>query len=208
MIVQTSQDSEKSKKDLTNVPLASRSPPLDDTKKLNIVEVYEEENLDRFLAQCALQHHLSGIMSDIFQHNEGKEFYITNGADFGGKPYSFARRHFYKAVVCGIYHGQPSTGDVSRGRVTMNPPEETLLHKDDELIVLCSDLWHVTPNAEPLPPAAKWTETVQRHPAVYGSEHIVVLCFGERGRADSGLLEALGRFASKNAVVTVVAKSV
>ena len=205
VIVQTSQDSAKSKKQLTDVSVAFRYPPLKETNKLRVVEVYEEENLDRFLAQCALQPHLSGILSDIFQQNEGKEFYITAKTDFGGQTYGSARRHFYKAVVCGIYSPGPKTGRL-HGSVRLNPPDDTVLRNDDELVVLCSDLWHAEPESTPLPSPSPWTENVERHHSACCPENVVVLCFGEEDFADSGLVDAIGRFASTSTRVTVVAK--
>lgn len=199
LIIQTSQNTEKSKRQLTNVRQASQAFSSDESSKLEVVEVYDEEILDRFLAQCALQPHLSGILSDVFQQNEGKEFYITEGTNFAGKPFSFARRHFTKAVVCGIRSKSTSS-------VCLNPPDDAVLQEGDELVVLCSDLWNTKPTNEPLPAPSDWTQQVERHPMKYISEHVVVLCFGNEGYVDSGFVDALSRFAPRPVNVTVVAK--
>lgn len=204
-MVQTSEDSVKSKLCLTTVPLAFRSPPTTATRQLQVVEMYEETNLDRLLAQCALQPELVGIISDVFQHNDGKEFYIIDAPQFAGEFYSKARRHFTTAVVCGICRSSPNP-DLT-AQVQLNPPEDYVLHKDDALVVLSSSLWNASPLSKGLPPSEEWTQHTLRNHCRCGAEHIVVLCFGKEGYADSGLMDALGMFAPKGTKVTVVARA-
>eukprot|EP00210_Caulerpa_lentillifera_P005664 g5417.t1 len=206
IVVQTSEDSVQSKLCLTNVPLAYRSPPPNSSQHLQVVEMYEETNLDRLLAQCALQPELVGIISDVFQHNDGKEFYIIEKHKFAGEFYSKARRHFNTAVVCGVYRSD-SSSPFGTGEVHLNPPEDYVLHTDDSLVVLCSSLWKASPLANELPKSDPWTEKTKRNHARCSAEHIVVLCFGKEGYADSGVIDALGMFAPKGTKVTVVASS-
>ena len=206
MVVQTSHDSSKSLYHLTNVPMAYRTPPLVEESKLDVMELYEEENFDRLLAQCALQPGLSVLLSDIFQHNAGKEFYVTTNAGFAGQLYSEARCRFDTGVVCGIYT-PPLESPYGDGSVLLNPPEDTVMKKDDRLIVLSSDKEHANPKDESTPHAS-WVKDVTRKHTPSWSRNIVILCFGEEGRVDSGIVQAISMFAPKGTNVTVVAKYV
>ena len=203
MIVQTSHDSSKSLYQLTDVPMAYRTPPLMQESKLDVMELCEEENFDRLLAQCALQPGLSVLFSEIFQHNAGKEFYVTPNAEFAGQVYSEARRRFDTGAVCGIYT-PPLESPHSDGSVLLNPPEDTVMKKDDRLIVLSSDREHANSQKKSTPHAS-WVKDVTREYTPTWSHSIVVLCFGDEGRADSGIVQAISMFAPKGTNVTIVA---
>jgi len=170
-----------------------------------VIEIYDEENMDRMLAQCALQPNISEIMEDILQQNEGKEFYIIEAAEFEGQTYRQARRRFTQAIVCGIY--TPSPGNIAdNGVVRMNPPDATVLARGEKFVLLANNLWSAKPSAEELPPPTEWSQTVCKDHANYQSENILVLCFGRVGSADSGLIDSLERFVEKPTNVTLVAK--
>lgn len=207
MVVQTSHDSMKSAFQLTDVPLAFRTPPPKERRRLDVIEMYEEENFDRLLAQSALQPGLSAIISDVLQHNIGPEFYVSHAHDFGGELYSTARRHFDSAAVCGVFT-PGADPQFDHGEVILNPPDDTVLRKEDRLVLLCNSEKQAVAKAEPLPSSGIWVNDVQREHVACQSENVVVLCFGEESYTDSGLVDSIAMFAPKGTNVTIVAKSV
>lgn len=205
MVVQTSHNSVNSDEQLINVPLAFRTPPIHAEHHLDVMELYEEENFDRLLAQCALQPGLSVILSDICQHDIGKEFYMSSGKRFGGQLYSTARRYFHSAAVCGIFT-PPTDASEGRGSVQLNPPDDAVLQTTDRLILLCDSSKETFPSKMPLPETEAPKDEVEKTQQPHYSKDIVVLCFGKEGNVDSGAVESIAMFASKGTKLTVVSQ--
>lgn len=77
MVVQTPECSDSSANGLPAVALAARSPPRKGASQLDIVEMYDAQNMERLLAQCALQPGLGKVMSQILQQSQDTcEIYI------------------------------------------------------------------------------------------------------------------------------------
>lgn len=203
IVVQTSNDSKKSVNQLTDVNLAYRMPPSKKSRRLDVVEMYEGENFDRLLAQCALQPGLSPIISHILQHGKSSEFYIWEGTRFEGKTYSYARRFFDSAIVCGIYTPNVIS---ERRKMKLNPPEDTVLEAGDQLILLCRNKKKAIANAEPLPPSGSWISDLRRTHIPCSAQDIVILCFGPEEDADSGLIKSICQFAPTGTNITVVSR--
>lgn len=77
MVVQTPECSDYSPAGLPAVSLAARSPPQKGDHNLDIVEMYDAQNMERLLAQCALQPGMGKVMAQILQQtSDSCEIYI------------------------------------------------------------------------------------------------------------------------------------
>lgn len=80
----------------------------------------------RIIANTCRQHGLSQVLTDLFGFS-GDELYFETIPQLTGKTFKEALMCFSNAVVFGLYKKQ---------QVTLNPPMDTVICKDDQLILL------------------------------------------------------------------------
>ena len=80
----------------------------------------------RIIANTCRQHGLSQVLTDLFGFS-GDELYFETIPQLTGKTFKEALMCFSNAVVFGLYKEQ---------QVTLNPPMDTVIDKDDQLILL------------------------------------------------------------------------
>jgi len=85
--------------------------------------------MNRITAQTCLQPGLSFIYKELFDF-EGNEFYFFHHPSLTGKTFHEALSLFPNAAVCGL---------LQSGKTLINPPMETILKDDDQVIVICED---------------------------------------------------------------------
>lgn len=94
-----------------------------------VVAVYTKEMISRIIANTCRQHGLSGVFAELMNFG-GNELYFETVPELTGKTVMEAMLSFSNAVVVGIFRN---------GTVMLNPPADTLIGKDDQLILLEED---------------------------------------------------------------------
>lgn len=105
------------------------------------------ETLSRLMVQTARQSGLAQVYRDLMTF-AGSEFYFKAFPQLAGRPFGKAQWYIEGAVVCGVR--QKATG-----QTVLNPPDELVLQKGDELLVIAEDddSFALVPAKEPLVPA-------------------------------------------------------
>lgn len=91
--------------------------------------IYAKNAISRIIANTCRQHGLSQVLSDMFDFG-GNEFYFERVPEMEGKPFGESLLCFGNAVAVGI---------CSDGQVRLNPPMDTVIGKEDKLILLEED---------------------------------------------------------------------
>jgi len=85
--------------------------------------------MNRITAQTCLQPGLSFIYKELFDF-EGNEFYFCRHPSLTGKTMKESLGLFPDAAVCGLFRD---------GKPRVNPPMDTVIGENDQLIVICED---------------------------------------------------------------------
>lgn len=83
----------------------------------------------RIVALAATQRHLSTLLRELLTFR-GNDFYVVPAGDLAGLTYASALRASDSACVAGMMRD---------GRVTLNPPMETPIGKNDSLVIIAPD---------------------------------------------------------------------
>ncbi|GMH36546.1 hypothetical protein BSKO_04414 [Bryopsis sp. KO-2023] len=196
LVVQTPKSTDQLPNGLAGVDIAVKATDLDKTN-LEVVEMHDAQNLQRLLAQCAMQPGLGKIISNVLHQSEGTcEFYLKQHKRLAGCKFSMARRYFNKfSIPCGVLDGETN-------KLELNPSEDLIIKGEDKVVVLAHNLSMNLAHRQ-MPGPAEWTQNIKRKRANGSTYHIVVLSFD---RTCDMFLKNLGDFAeSKNVEVTVVA---
>ncbi len=95
----------------------------------NVEIMLTEDTISRIIAQTCRQSGLSEVMTELFDFG-GDELYFENFSQLAGKKFGDILLAFDKAIVFGYKRN---------GVSFLNPDKDTLLEKDDELILLMGD---------------------------------------------------------------------
>lgn len=91
--------------------------------------IYAKDAIARIISNTCRQHGLSQVLTELFNFN-GNELYFEKVSELSGKSFKEAVMSFSNAIVVGLYAG---------GQVKLNPPMDTVIGKEDELILLEED---------------------------------------------------------------------
>ena len=88
--------------------------------------VYVKDAIARIIANTCRQHGLSQVLTELFNFT-GNELYFESIPAMVGKTFKEAQLCFSNAVAVGLY---------ADGQARLNPPMETVIGKDDQLVLL------------------------------------------------------------------------
>ncbi|GMH41923.1 hypothetical protein BSKO_09842 [Bryopsis sp. KO-2023] len=196
IVVQTQECTDDLPTGLPAVSLAVRCPPSHERTKLDIVEMYDAQNLERLLAQCALQPGLGKVMAQILeQSRDSCEIYLQGYDQLTGKKFSEARRFFDQAIPCGILRS-----DIHR--MELNPSENYVIQPKDRVVLVAQSLKAARLTSKPAGEPSPWVKSVMKTPVHDKDTNILVLCFGTE--CDE-FLAAMTEFSHESVCIHVVA---
>lgn len=88
--------------------------------------IYAKDAIARIIANTCRQHGLSQVLTELFNFS-GNELYIENVPALASKTFKEATLSFSNAVAVGLF---------TDGRVKINPPMNTVIGKEDQIILL------------------------------------------------------------------------
>lgn len=91
--------------------------------------IYAKDAIARIISNTCRQHGLSQVLTELFNFS-GNELYFEKVPELAGKSFKDAVMSFSNAIVVGLY---------ADGQVKLNPPMDTVMGKDDELVLLEED---------------------------------------------------------------------
>ena len=91
--------------------------------------IYAKDAIARIISNTCRQHGLSQVLTELFNFS-GNELYFERIPELTGKTFREAMLSFSNAVVTGIF---------SQGNVLLNPPMDTVIRAEDQLILLEMD---------------------------------------------------------------------
>lgn len=91
--------------------------------------IYTKEAIARIISNTCRQHGLSQVLTEMFNFS-GNEMYFESVPQLAGKSFGEAGLCFSNAVPMGIF---------SQGQARLNPPPDTVLKKEDMLVLLEAD---------------------------------------------------------------------
>ncbi len=94
-----------------------------------LVALHLTDSTNRIMAQTCLQPGLSLVYQELFDFY-GNEFYFYKNSQLTGKSIGEASSLFNEAVVVGIHKDQ---------EIRINPPKETIISEEDEVIMIAED---------------------------------------------------------------------
>lgn len=105
------------------------------------------QTLSRLMVQTSRQSGLAQVYRELLSF-KGSELYFKSFPQLGGRPFGKAQWHVDGAVVCGV---RKQNG----GKVLLNPSDELMLEKGDELLVVAENegSFSLVPAKEPQVPA-------------------------------------------------------
>ncbi len=109
-----------------------------------------QDSISRIIAQTCRQPGLSSVLIELFDY-DGDELYFESCPTLAGMPFGEALGCFEKAVLFGYQRA---------GKVHLNPAKDTLLEKDDALLLLVEDDGMAKPIAPKQQDTAAFAHTV------------------------------------------------
>lgn len=91
--------------------------------------LFVKDAIARIISNTCRQHGLSQVLTELFNFS-GHELYFEHVRALEGKSFKEATLSFSNAVVMGLY---------SNGQVKLNPPMDTVIGKDDMVVLLEKD---------------------------------------------------------------------
>ena len=91
--------------------------------------IYTRDAIARIISNTCRQHGLSQVLTELFNFS-GNELYFEHVPALNGKTFHEALLSFSNAVAFGVYSG---------GQVRLNPPMDTVIGMNDQIILLESD---------------------------------------------------------------------
>ena len=88
--------------------------------------IYAKDAIARIISNTCRQHGLSQVLTELFNFS-GNELYFERVPELAGKGFKEALMSFSNAVAVGLK---------SDGQVRLNPPMDTVIGKDDEIVLL------------------------------------------------------------------------
>lgn len=137
--------------------------------------IYAKDAIARIISNTCRQHGLSQVLTELFNFG-GNELYFESISALEGKTFKEATLSFSNAVVVGLF---------SDGQVRLNPPMDTIIGKNDQVVLLeeddgAYDYHAVKPVDESeICAAASITEEENNHLIVLGSNEKLPLILAE-----------------------------
>lgn len=91
--------------------------------------IFAKDAIARIISNTCRQHGLSQVLTELFNFS-GNEMYFESIPAMEGKTFKEASLSFSNAIVSGLY---------SNGQVRLNPPMDTVINKEDQLVLLEMD---------------------------------------------------------------------
>ena len=91
--------------------------------------IFAKDAIARIISNTCRQHGLSQVLTELFNFS-GNEMYFESIPAMEGKTFKEASLSFSNAIVSGLY---------SNGQVRLNPPMDTVIDKEDQLVLLEMD---------------------------------------------------------------------
>ena len=91
--------------------------------------IFSKDAIARIISNTCRQHGLSQVLTELFNFS-GNEMYFESIPAMEGKTFKEASLSFSNAIVSGLY---------SNGQVRLNPPMDTVIGKEDQLVLLEMD---------------------------------------------------------------------
>lgn len=91
--------------------------------------IFAKDAIARIISNTCRQHGLSQVLTELFNFS-GNELYFEHVPDLEGKTFREATLSFSNAVAIGLY---------ANGKVSLNPPMDTVIGKEDRLVLLEMD---------------------------------------------------------------------
>ncbi len=150
--------------------------------------LYFEKVISRIFAQTSRQAGLSQVYQELFDFS-GDEIYMEKAPALAGKRFGDAPLYYRCAAVMGVKRG---------GRVLLNPPGDTLLDAEDELILIAADNGVAVPSDAPAPVEA---ERIRRYaPETREAERLLILGMNQ---LTDDIVREISLFAAEGSVLTV-----
>ncbi len=144
----------------------------------------------RLIVQTARQSKLSVVYQDLFDFG-GDEIYMTSEPAFVGRQFGEILQAYEKCCPMGLLH--------AGGKTTLNPPMQTVIRPDDQLVILAEDdsMIKLAKTLAPVDPSA--ILHAARGPAA--PEHTLIL--GWNGRA-TRIIQQLDVYVPNGSTVDIV----
>lgn len=88
--------------------------------------IFAKDAIARIISNTCRQHGLSQVLTELFNFS-GNEMYFESIPALEGKTFKEAALSFSNAIVSGLY---------SNGQVRLNPPMDTVIGKEDQMVLL------------------------------------------------------------------------
>ena len=150
--------------------------------------LFFERVISRIFAQTCRQAGLSLVYQELFDF-EGDEIYMEKAPSLAGKPFGTLPLYYRKAAVMGLKRA---------GRVMLNPPGDTPVEPDDEVILIAADNGVAVPAAEP---AQTDAARIRLRPAAPAKpEHVLILGIN---RLTDDIVREISSYAAEGSTLTV-----
>lgn len=139
--------------------------------------IYAKDAIARIIANTCRQHGLSQVLTELFNFT-GNELYFEQVPQLEGKTFREACLSFSNAIAFGLF---------SEGRARLNPPMDTLIGREDRLILLEADdgvfaLQEGTPEESLICPNDRHSAQANDHLVVLGSNDKLPIILSEYDR--------------------------
>ena len=155
--------------------------------------LYFEKVISRIFAQTSRQAGLSQVYQELFDF-EGDEIYMEKAPQLTGVRFGDTPLYYRKAAVMGVKRG---------GKVLLNPPGDTLLAPEDELILIAADNGVAVPAATPAPIETGLIRLRDKQPGA--PERLLILGVN---RLTDDIVHEISLFAAAGSVLTVASEQV
>ncbi len=151
--------------------------------------IYAKDAIARIISNTCRQHGLSQVLTELFNFS-GNELYFEKVSELEGKTFKEATMSFSNAVVVAL---------VTDGHVKLNPPMDTVIEKEDEVVLLEMDDGEYKYH-----PAKKVDESKICHNesvSAIANDHLIVL--GSNGKL-STILDEYSKYVEPGTRVVIV----
>ena len=192
---------------ITNIPRSLPQPyhivaQVQHSKTLDVIKLVGQNTVEplltndlisRIVVQTCRQSGLSIVYIDLLDFS-GDEIYFKAEPTLQGKPYGQALLAYSHSTVIGIQQ--------ANGTIQLNPPSDTLIQEDDQLILISEDddTIHLTHHADTLVDR----QAIQvGEPNLVKAEHTLILGWNDRV---CNIIQLLDQYVALGSTVTVVAE--
>ncbi|KAG1666774.1 hypothetical protein FOA52_004610 [Chlamydomonas sp. UWO 241] len=176
-----------------------------------VTKMSSSSNLARIMCQTSVTPGLSEVLAMMAQHSKGGPEIYLREVTCQGATFRESRRHYDKAVACGIYVA-------STGTMTLCPRDDVVLQTGDRLLLMAEDAKQAAPRSSLSPAVAAAAAEADAKEAVApkpkavrqspsgcsGTGRYVMLCF-EPGEVDA-FASAMHEFCPPGSEIVLVCR--